>query len=317
MTDQRSNWAGSYTYRAARLHRPTTVEELQALVRRGARLKALGTRHSFNHIADTAEDQISLAQLRQGPVFDHQRRTVTVDAGASYGEICEPIERAGYALPHMASLPHISVAGACATATHGSGDRSGNLASAVAAIQLVTADGSLAELSRERDGDQLAGAVVALGGLGVVTRVTLDLVPSFTMRLDIYERLPLAELDAHFDAITASAYSVSMFVDWRSDYVNSVWLKRLLSADEGRRTTDGDTSPFAPHPSPNRTGTISQPANAPDPTFYGAALAPPPAAGQPAPWSAQMAQPGPWHARLPHFRMDQTPSSGVELRPWA
>jgi xylitol oxidase len=287
MTEQHSNWAASHTYRAARLHHPETIEQLQALVRHGTKLKALGTRHSFHDIADSEGDQISLARLRQGPVFDHDRRTVTVDAGASYGEICEPIARAGYALRNMASLPHVSLAGACATATHGSGDQVGNLASAVAGLELVTADGSLVELSRERDGEQFFGAVVALGGLGVVTRVTLDLVPSFDMRLEIYERLPLAELDQHFDTITASAYSVSLFVDWRSEYVNNIWLKQV--ADTGS-------------------------ASAPAPEFFGATLAPPPAAGAPEPWSAQMARPGPWHARLPHFRMDQTPSLGVELQ---
>jgi len=207
-----------------------------------------------------------------------------------YGQFALHLHREGYALPNLASLPHISVAGACATATHGSGVHNGSLSTAVLALELVTADGELRTLSREKDGDQFAGAVVSLGGLGVITRLTLDLTPTFDVQQDVYENLPLAELEAHFDTITASAYSVSFFTDWRDDKINQVWLKHRV---------------------------IDQPSNA-APDLFGARRAS--ANRHPLPGisavncTEQMGIPGPWYERLPHFRMDFTPSSGEELQ---
>jgi alditol oxidase len=190
MLENRRNWAGNYTYSAARLHYPETVEQVQELVIRHSKLKALGARHSFNTIADSAEDLISLEHFDQVVAIDPERRTVTVGAGIRYGQMCQQLHREGYALPNMASLPHISVAGACATATHGSGDSNGNLATTVSALELVTANGEVVTLSREQHGQQFQGAVVGLGGLGVVTKVTLDIVPTFDMRQVVYENLP-------------------------------------------------------------------------------------------------------------------------------
>jgi xylitol oxidase len=289
MSDQR-NWAGNYTYRAVRLHRPTSVAEIQDLAARSRKLRVLGTRHSFNDIADTPEDLVSTEHLAQVESIDPERRTVTVGAGIRYGQLCRELHAAGYALHNMASLPHISVAGACATATHGSGNRSGNLATAVAGVELVTADGSLVELSRERDGERFNGVPVSLGGLGVVTKVTLDIEPTFEVRQYVYERLPLAELERHFDEVEASAYSVSLFTDWSGPYINQVWLKR--------RAGDGAGEP-------------------PD-SLFGARPAPAdrhPIDGISAVnCTAQMGVPGPWYERLPHFRMDFTPSAGDELQ---
>ncbi len=291
MLENHSNWAGNYTYRAARLHAPETVEQVQELVRRGSKLKVLGSRHSFNDIADTSEDLISLEHFDHVGAIDRERRTVTVEAGVRYGQLCPQLHREGYALPNLASLPHISVAGACATATHGSGDRNGNLATAVAALELVTADGDVVGVSREQHGEQFPGAVVGLGGLGVVTKLTLDLVPTFAMRQDVYENLPLAHLEDHFDAIVSSAYSVSLFTDWQNERVNEVWLKR--------RVTDGAPLELAPE-------------------LFGATLAPthrhPIAELSAVNCTEQMGIPGPWYERLAHFRMEFTPSSGEELQ---
>jgi xylitol oxidase len=164
-----SNWAGNLTYSAARLHAPETVAQVQEQVRRQHKLRVLGSRHFFNSIADTPEDLISLEHLNRMIAIDRERGTVTVEGGITYGQLCRQLHDQGYALHNLASLPHISVAGACATATHGSGDGNCNLATAVAALRLVTADGEQVEISRERDGEQFQGAVVGLGGLGVVT----------------------------------------------------------------------------------------------------------------------------------------------------
>ncbi len=291
MTQNQSNWAGNYTYSAARLHHPETVEQVQELVIRHSKLKALGARHSFNTIADSSEDLISLEHFDQVVGIDRERRTVTVGAGIRYGQLCQQLHREGYALHNMASLPHISVAGACATATHGSGDSNGNLATAVAALEMVTANGEVVVLSREQHGEQFQGAVVGLGGLGVITKLTLDVVPTFDMRQVVYENLPVAQLEDNFDAIVSSAYSVSLFTDWRGARFNQVWLKRRVIGDA---------------------------ASALEPSFYAATLAPghlhPIAELSAEPCTEQMGAHGPWHERLPHFRIDNMPSSGEELQ---
>jgi len=291
MSENQQNWARNYTYSAARWHYPKTVEHVQELALRCRKLKALGTRHSFNSIADTPEDIISLEHFDRVVELDRERRTVTVEAGVRYGQLCRYLHHEGYALHNLASLPHISVAGACATATHGSGDGNGNLATIVSAMEIVTANGEVVVLSREHDGDKFQGAVVGLGGLGVVTKLTLDILPSFDMRQAVYENLPLAQLENNFDAILSSAYSVSLFTDWQSARINQVWLKRRVP----------DSVAFAP-----------------EPQWFGATLATNdrhPIAGISAVnCTKQMGIPDPWHERLPHFRMDYMPSSGEELQ---
>jgi alditol oxidase len=291
MTNNPSNWARNYVYRAARLHQPETVEQIQELVTRSDKLKALGTRHSFNDIADSAGDLVSLERFDKVVGLDPERRTVTVEAGIRYGQLGRWLHGEGYALHNLASLPHISVAGACATATHGSGDRHGNLAAAVLGMEMVTGSGDLVNFSREQDRDQLDGAVVGLGGLGVITKLTLDVSPTFEMQQDVYENLPLEQLEDHFDELSSSAYSVSLFTNWRNGVFNQVWLKR--------RVSDG----------------ISVKA---EPELFGATLARsrlhPIAAISAENCTEQMGICGPWFERLPHFRMDFMPSSGEELQ---
>ncbi|MCB0210582.1 MAG: FAD-binding protein [Anaerolineae bacterium] len=291
MTEQQRNWAGNYTYSAARWHYPTTVEQVQELVSQGDQLRVLGSRHSFNSIADTPEDIIALEKFNQIEPVDTERNTVTIGGGVRYGELCRQLDHAGYALHNLASLPHISVAGACATATHGSGDKNGNLATIISEMELVTADGSVVVLSRDQHGEQFQGAVVGLGGLGVITKLTLDVIPAFTVRQNVYEDLPLTQLVDNFDAITSSAYSVSLFTDWRDSTINQIWQKRLVE----------DGEPFEP-----------------EPELFGAVPAPthrhPIREVSPVNCTEQMGVPGPWYDRLPHFRLEFTPSNGEELQ---
>ena len=222
------NWAGNHTYEAAGVHVPGTVAEVQELVASLTRVKALGTRHCFNDIADfPAGELISLERLG-GMELDRASNTVTIEGGVKYGDLAIYLDGEGFALPNLASLPHISVAGACATATHGSGVDNGNLATSVSSIEYVTANGELVSLSREGDGARFLGAVVGLGALGVVTRLTLDVEPAFEMRQIVYDDLPFAEVEAHFDEIMSSAYSVSLFTDWQGDKVGQVWRKGKL-----------------------------------------------------------------------------------------
>jgi alditol oxidase len=291
----RTNWAGNHTYFAGALLEPESFDALQDYVRKSPRLRVLGSRHSFNDIADTRGAQITLRRMPRIFELDREAQTLTVDGGVRYGELCGPLDAAGFALNNLASLPHISVAGACATATHGSGDRIGNLATAVSALEVVTADGELRRFARDRETDAFNGAVVALGGLGVVTSLTLDLQPAFRMRQDLYEYLALGQVVDHFDEITSSADSVSLFTDWRGPVFEQVWLKRRVAAND---TFAGAT--FEP------------PAE-----FFGATIATVPIHPirrmSAAACTEQLGVAGPWHERLPHFRMDHMPSSGDEL----
>lgn len=282
---QVTNWAGNVTFAAQRVHRPSSVDELRALVAGSPRVRALGTGHSFSRVADTDGELVSVADLASAVALDPQGRTVAVPAGMRYGELVAQLHKAGYGLPSMASLPHISVAGACATATHGSGNRIGNLATAVSAMDLVTADGSLIRLTRQDE--RFAGAVVGLGALGIVTSLTLDLVSTFDIAQYVYDDLPYEVLVEQWDEVFASAYSVSVFASWTRPYADQVWLKhREPSAApprwRGARLADGPRHPIADL--------------------------------SPVHCTEQLGVPGAWYARLPHFRLDFTPSSGQELQ---
>ncbi len=288
----RTNWAGNVTFGAARFHRPGAVAELQRLVAGASRVRALGTGHSFSRIADCTGDLVSVDGLPKVIRIDPGRATVTVSAGLRYGEFAGRLNEAGWALRNLGSLPHISVAGACATGTHGSGNANGNLATAVSAVEMVTAEGDIVTLSRESGDAAFAGAVIGLGALGIVTSLTLDLVPAFAIRQYVYEGLPRRQLDEQFASIFASGYSVSLFTDWRGQPVRQVWRKCLA----------GEHGPDLPGPA----------------RWHGAELASGPrhpVPGMPAAHcTEQQGVPGPWHLRLPHFRLDFTPSSGEELQ---
>jgi alditol oxidase len=285
------NWAGNFQYSTTNWHKPESLEEVQQLVSSLTKLRVIGTRHSFNSIADSKQNMVSLQNLNKVLSIDLEKETVTVEAGIKYGDLCHVLQQNGYALHNLASLPHISVAGACATATHGSGNGNQNLASAVRAIEVVTADGSIVTFSKEKSEEELHGAVVGLGGLGVVTKLTLDVHPSHQMRQDVYENLPLAQLEHHFDTIFSSAYSVSLFTDWQNETFNQVWLKSKLTDDQ--------------------TFSLGE-------EFFGAKAAnqnlhPVPGVGAEN-CTAQLGVPGDWLDRMPHFRMDFTPSKGQELQ---
>jgi xylitol oxidase len=296
MRDQRMNWARNITFAAPDLHRPSSVDELRRLVASAPKIRALGTGHSFNTIADSPGDQVSLADLPSVLRIDAERSTVTVGAGVRYGELAQYLQGAGYALHNLGSLPHICIAGACATGTHGSGVTNGNLATAVRAIEMVTASGDLITLDRDTDDDAFSGAVVALGMLGIATSMTLDIEPTYDVAQYVYDNLPFSELQDHPDETLSAAYSVSVFTDWRGPLMNAVWLKNRVG------------SPTTPNP-----------AHQPPPMeWFGATLADGPrhpVPGMPvANCTQQLGVPGPWHERLPHFRLDFTPSNGEELQ---
>ena len=223
-----SNWSGNIQYHTNDVHYPTSIEEIQELVKNSTKIKALGSRHSFNTIADSTHKLVSLKSMNKVITLDKNTYQVTVEAGIKYGELAPYLHENGFALHNLASLPHISVAGACATATHGSGVKNGNLATEIAAMEFVNASGDLVNLSREKDGDKFEGAVVALGAIGIITKLTLDLLPTFNMKQVVYQNLPMQELEKNFMAIMSSGYSVSLFTDWKNKNINEVWIKTVV-----------------------------------------------------------------------------------------
>ncbi|HWB25516.1 MAG TPA: D-arabinono-1,4-lactone oxidase [Chitinophagaceae bacterium] len=286
-----TNWSGNLTYGTHKLTNAMSAGEVKNFVQQHKKFKVLGTRHCFNNIADSRDEFLSLTQAEPAYVIDAAAKTVTVNGGTRYGTLAEYLNNHGWALHNLASLPHISVAGSCATATHGSGVHNGNLSSAVAGMEIITAKGEVKHLSKEKDGEAFLAAVVSLGALGVVTRVTLNIQPTYMVRQNVFEDLSFNELEHNFDAIMGAGYSVSLFTDWQNKNVGEVWVKS--------RVTPGE----------NYT---------PQAEFYGAKAATrnvhPIIALDAINCTDQMGVPGPWHERLPHFKMGFTPSSGKELQ---
>jgi alditol oxidase len=285
----RTNWAGNLTYSTDNLFSPQTVAALQKIIKQCKKVRGLGTKHCFNKIADSNENQISTAGFTKIIALDKTKNIITVEAGIKYGDICKYLDDNGYALHNLASLPHISIGGACATATHGSGIKNGCLATAVSGIEFVNGKGDVVNLSKEKDGEEFLGTIVNLGALGIATKLTLNLLPAFKMKQIVYQNLPMAELEKNFETIMSAGYSVSLFTDWKNKNINEVWIK----------SKSDDIKTMAP-------------------SFYKATAAVknlhPIEALDAINCTGQMGIDGPWYERMPHFRMGFTPSSGKELQ---
>lgn len=290
-TERLTNWAGSLTFSTSNVYYPKTVEDVQEIVRKCEKLRIIGSRHSFSKIADSTENLICLDHLNKLVALDTVNNTMTVEGGMKYGHLSQYLHEKGYALSNLASLPHISIAGSIATATHGSGVNNPCLTSSVATLELVKADGSVIVLSRKKDADLFKAVVVGLGAFGVITKVTLDLEPTFDIQQDVYLNLPMKELEQNFKKIVSCAYSVSLFTNWTNKNINEVWIKSKVEKGTPKK-----------FPS----------------EFHGAKLATKkmhPVETQDAePCSDQLGVPGPWYDRLPHFKMGFNPSTGKELQ---
>jgi xylitol oxidase len=285
-SDLARNWSGNIVYGARATHAPHSIDDLQSIVRAANKLRVIGSRHSFNAIADTDGELVSLHHLNRVLSIDAGARTVTVEGGATYRDVAPALDAAGFALANLASLPHITIAGACATGTHGSGNTNPGLAAAVAGLTFVASDGDLVRLKR---GDpDFAGAPVHLGALGPVVDITLDIAPRYEARQDVFLDLPFASLVGNFDAITASAYSVSIFSRWLGDSVGQIWLKSL-----------GDAPPLPRELFGAR------------PTDYPVPLIPRPDAP---PATERLGTNAPWHYRISHYPIDADIPTGAELQ---
>ncbi|MFC4243742.1 FAD-binding protein [Gryllotalpicola reticulitermitis] len=296
MAKQEVNWSSNYAYRAPEIAHPRTVAEVQELVKQAtdaSPVRALGTRHTFNDVADPGEAGrlVNLAELPAHINIDSERRIATVSAGLRYGDVAIELDKQGWAVHNLASLPHISVAGAVATATHGSGSRNGNLATTVAGMTFVDGSGELVTLRRGDEGFE--GAVVSFGSLGIVVDVELDIIPSFQVAQTVFLGVPYERASEALDL----AYSVSVFTDWSPKSVNQLWVKARVEA------TGGTAAAPALEASVRELGAT--------PALH---KLHPIASVDAAATTAQFGEPGPWHERLPHFRLDFQPSAGEEIQ---
>jgi xylitol oxidase len=279
-----TNWSGNHAFRARAVHAPSSLEELQEIVSTLPRVRVLGSRHSFTGIADS-EELVTLERIASDIVVDREALTVTLGGAVRYDTLAQELERHGVALANLASLPHIAVAGAISTATHGSGERNGNLASSVAALEIATSGGEIVKVARgDRD---FEGLVVGLGAVGAIVRITLDLLPSYEISQQVFTGLRWDRLLEHFDEVMASGYSVSVFSRWGAA-TEQVWVKRLSTEEPldgqlfGAPAASVEMHPISGHDPVNCT--------------------------------PQLGRAGPWSERLPHFRIGFTPSSGAEIQ---
>lgn len=284
------NWAKNLTYSTSNVNYPTSLERVQEIVKKSKKLRGLGSQHSFNTIADSQHQQISSKELKELIAIDETAKTVTIDAGLRYGDFCEQLHVKGYGLHNLASLPHISVAGACSTSTHGSGVKNGSLATGIRAFELVKANGDVLQVSKDKDEELFNAAIVGLGGLGIITKMTMGLQPTYQMQQVVYQDMPMAALESNFETIMSSGYSVSLFTDWKNKNVNEVWIKSRVEEENivtgkdyyGGILAERNLHPISTEPADNCT--------------------------------EQLGINGPWYERLPHFKMGFTPSSGDELQ---
>jgi xylitol oxidase len=293
----RRNWAGNLTYRAARVVHPATIDALRSILAEGGPIRYLGTRHTFNELADTDGTLIATDRLPTHLDTGSAPGVVRLTGALRYGDLAPRLHDHGLALANLASLPHISVAGAIATGTHGSGDRIGSLATAVRAIGFLAPDGEHRLLQRG-DAD-FAGAVVHLGALGLVTALELDVEPTYDVAQTVFEGPAWDPILDDLDAVTSLGTSVSIFTTWaRTDVADQLWVKQRLPID----AIDVDVAA-------GRDGVGARlgarAATVPRHPIIGLAAD---AATE------QLGAPGPWHERLPHFRLEFTPSAGEELQ---
>ncbi|WP_322920903.1 D-arabinono-1,4-lactone oxidase [Nocardioides renjunii] len=281
-----TNWAGNHTYTAGRYVRAGSLEEAQEVIRDSSRVRLLGTRHSFNALCDTEGTLLDLTGLAAEPVLDLERGTVRVAGGTPYNDVAAHLQSHGWALANMGSLPHISVAGATSTGTHGSGATNRILGAGVSCLELIGPDGELRTISRgEPDFD---GSVVALGAVGAVVSLDLDVEPTYDVRQDLYAHLRWNEVVERIDEVLGSAYSVSVFGRWNDEDPTEVLAKTRMTDDRGPGDWIG--------------GIEAVPADTASLTL---------GAGD---HITVRGTPGPWSERLPHFRGDRQPSFGAEIQ---
>ena len=279
------NWSKNVDFNDRGYLQPDSLSELQELIRSNAKIRARGTAHCFNEIANTSSYAINLAKMPRVIEVSAETKSVKVSPGLTYGELAPVLHSQGWALNNLASLPHISIAGSISTGTHGSGIKNQNLANQVLSLDMVTAEGELRHI--DRTSPAFNALVVGLGLGGIVYQYELKIEPTFEVRQVIYPDIPLDVLQRSFDQIMGSAYSVSYFTDWSSAQVGNLWCK--FRDDEVIPESIGGSGKadkkFHPIPSVD-----------------------------PVACTEQLGVPGHWHDRLSHFKLEFTPSVGEEIQ---
>ena len=283
------NWAGNLTFSAKEYIEVDSISKLQSIVSKATGVKVLATGHSFNDIADTTQTQISIKNLSNEIEIDSIKKVVLVPAGMQYADVCRYLENKGWALFNTASLGEITVAGAMLTGTHGSGSYNSVLSDCVEGIELVLESGEIFNISRE-DSEEFSGFVVSLGALGVLTKLKLKIVESFSVKQFVYENISIQSISENFDDVFDKAYSVSYFSNWKKNTTGQIWMKFL------------DDNNLAQLPSAWLDGNIAN------------AKQHPVKVNDPSPCTDQMGISGKWLYRLPHFKLDSSPASGDEVQ---
>lgn len=179
------NWARNQQCAPARIHRPVSEEELVRIVKsaaaNGQRVKAVGAGHSFTGIALTDGHLIDHRGCNTVLNHDKEKNRVTVQAGIPLHELNEQLWKRGLAMQNLGDIAYQSIAGATATATHGTGLNFGGLATQISALRIIAADGSVIDCDAKKDADVFKAARVGLGALGLVSAVTLDCEPAFNL----------------------------------------------------------------------------------------------------------------------------------------
>lgn len=279
------NWSKNVEFNDRAYFQPESLTELQELVRSNQKLRARGTAHCFNEIANTSSYAVNLGMMPKTIQVDADKKSVFVAAGLTYGELAPVLHSQGWALNNLASLPHISIAGSISTGTHGSGIKNQNLANQVLSLDIVTAEGELRRINRTNPA--FNGLVVGLGLGGIVYQYELRIEESFQIRQVIYPDIPLDVLQRNFDQIMGSAYSVSYFTDWGSTQNGNLWCKFrdnevIPESIGGSATAEKKYHPIA--------------------------------SVDPSASTEQMGEIGDWHYRLPHFKLEFMPSVGEEIQ---
>ncbi len=283
-----TNWAGNVSFEPTNFYEPRSVAELQSVVAASRRCRVIGTGHSFSPLIVTDHDLVSVAHLPQRIEIDREKHQVRVSSGIRYGELAATLHANGFALANLGSLPHISVAGACSTGTHGSGDRNGCLATSVRHIELITATGDIVDASPQSHPDTFAGHVVSLGTLGIVSSLTLEIEPTYDVTQVVYDDMDFDSAIESLDELFGGGYSVSLFTAWSGPVIDQVWRKRRATEPVVDGAWFGAVRAESPrHPVPTMAAAVC---------------------------TQQLDVIGPWHERLPHFRLDFTPSAGDELQ---
>jgi xylitol oxidase len=281
------NWAGNVTFGTERHVTPGTIDELSELVSRSPKIKVQGSKHSFNTIADSTDTLVSLKKFNQIGEPDSETRSVRIGGGVTYGELAVHLQERGWAVSNLASLPHISVIGACATATHGSGRTNKNLSNQLLDLEVMGQDGNIRQIAAGSPEAKLAA--VGLGAIGLITAATVRIEPTFQVQQWVYEDLPFDVLTSYFDAVSSHGYSLSLFTKWTGDTIDQMWVKeRTGGLFEGRSECFGA----------KRATEKLHPLKEMDPVNC----------------TDQLGVPGPWSERLAHFKLEFTPSAGEELQ---